>query len=176
MAGEDVTIWRATDVASGGAKGTANAANTLSFNPTTLETANGFIFKTEIDYRNAVPENPRVAGQINEVQDMGLDGLDIQIVGLFDKASTNADIDNLVTWMQEDKFIHGGANFSAPKGRFGLDMGDFPQFNVTPTDDPSARGYVLASVRFIREGEYKQKVGVVIILRFSGDVVGGLGT
>ena len=176
MAGEDIVIWRATDVVNGGLLATATGANRVNLNPATLESSNGWIFKSEIDYRNAVPEVPKVAGQVNEVQDMGLDGLDVQLVGLFDKASTNADISNLVTWMQEDKKIHAGSNFSAPKGRFGLLMNDLPQFDVTPTDDPSARGYVLASVRFMREGEYKSKVGVVIILRFSGDIVGGLGT
>lgn len=173
MAGEDIVIWRATDVVNGGLLSTATAANRVNLNPATLESSNGWIFKSEIDYRNAVPEVPKVQGQINEIQDMGLDGLDVQLVGLFDKSSTNADITNIRTWMQEDKFIHSGSNFSAPKGRFGFLMNDLPQFDVTPA---ATFGYVLAGVRFMREGEYKLKVGVVITLRFSGDVVAGLGT
>jgi len=175
MAGENTAIWRATDIASGGLESNATAANKILLNPTTLETSNGYVFKTEIDYRNAVPENPKVAGQVNEVQDMGLDGLDIQLVGLFDKSTTNADISNLVTWMQQDKKIHSGVTASFPAGRFGLRIDDLPQFNVTPKDDPNGYGYVLAGCRFVREGEYKRKAGVVITLRFSGDIT-GLGT
>jgi len=51
-------------------------------------------------------------------------------------------------------------------------MDDMPQFNVQPASD---FGYILAQTRIIRDGEYKQKAGVVITLRFSGDPV-GLGT
>ena len=172
MSGENVTIWRGTDVANGDLLATATAANRVDFNPTSLETDNGFIFNTEVNYRVSVPENPKVAGNINDVQDMGLDGIDIQLTGLFDKAATNADIDDLVTWLNEDKFILNGSSKSFEKGRFGLKMDDLPQFNVTPSN---TYGYVLASVRFMRDGEFKQKVGCVMILRFSGNT-NGLGT
>ena len=172
MSGENTTIWRGTDVANGQLLATATAANRVDFNPTSLETDNGFIFSSEVSYRVSVPENPKVAGNINEVQDMGLDGIDIQLTGLFDKAATNADIDNLVTWLNEDKFILNGSNESFEKGRFGLKMDDLPQFNVVPSN---TYGYVLASVKFMRQGEHKQRVGCIITLRFSGDTA-GLGT
>jgi len=127
------------------------------------------VFNTEVNYRNATPENPRVAGQINEVQDMGLQGIDVQITGqLRQTSSTSGDLANLVTWLQEDKTVQS----DFPKGRFGLRMNDMPQFNITPT---LTFGYVLAQTRIIREGEYKEKAGVVLTLRFSGDPT-GLGT
>ena len=127
------------------------------------------MFNTEVNYRNATPENPRVAGQINEVQDMGLQGIDVQITGqLRQTSSLSGDLANLVTWLQEDKTVQD----TFPKGRFGLRMDDIPQFNITPE---LTFGYVLAQTRIIREGEYKEKAGVVLTLRFSGDPT-GLGT
>lgn len=100
---------------------------------------------------------------------MGLAGIDIQITGqIRQSSSTNLDLSHLVTWLQEDKTVQ----LTFPKGRFGLRMDDMPQFNVTPT---LTFGYVLAQARIIRDGEYQEKAGVVITLRFSGDPV-GLGT
>jgi hypothetical protein len=52
-------------------------------------------------------------------------------------------------------------------------MDDMPQFNVTPA---LTFGYVLAQARIIRDGEYKEKAGLILTLRFSGDPVAGLGT
>ena len=100
---------------------------------------------------------------------MGLAGIDIQVTGQIRQSSSmSSDLSKLVTWLQEDKTVQ--ATF--PKGRFGLRMDDMPQFNVTPT---TTFGYILAQSRILRDGEYKEKAGVVITLRFSGDPV-GLGT
>ena len=100
---------------------------------------------------------------------MGLQGIDVQITGqLRETASLVGDLANLVTWLQEDKT----EQTLFPKGIFGLRMNDMPQFNLTPSP---TFGYVLAQTRIIRDGEYKQKAGAVITLRFSGDPQ-GLGT
>jgi len=170
MASENTAIWRAT-AAQGATEGAALAINKIVFNPSPVLASAGYIFDTEVFYRNAVPENPKVAGDINEVQDMGLDGIDIQITGQLRPSSTNTDVQNLVNWLREDKVDQ--VNF--PKGIFGLRMDDLPQFNVTPKDDPNGYGYVLASCRFLRQGEFKEKLGIVLTLRFSGDIT-GLGT
>ena len=168
MAGENTAIWRAT-TAQGAAEASALAVNKILFNSQPIIATGSYVFNTEVNYRNATPENPRVAGQINEVQDMGLQGIDVQITGqIRQSSSTSNDLQNLVTWLQEDKTIQSGF----PKGRFGLRMDDMPQFNVEPD---LTFGYVLAQVRVIRDGEYKEKSGVVITLRFSGDPQ-GLGT
>lgn len=97
---------------------------------------------------------------------MGLQGIDVQITGqIRQSSSTSLDLTHLTTWLKEDKTIQVGF----PKGRFGLRMDDMPQFNVEPT---TTYGYVLAQSRIIRDGEYKEKAGVIITLRFSGDPVG----
>jgi hypothetical protein len=168
LTNENTAIWRAT-TANGGEEDDATAANKILFNSQPVIATGSYIFNTEVNYRNATPENPRVAGQINEVQDMGLQGIDIQVTGqIRQTSSTSNDLANLVTWLQEDKTLQTGF----PKGRFGLRMDDMPQFNVEPA---TTYGYVLAQTRIIRDGEYKEKAGVVITLRFSGDPQ-GLGT
>ena len=168
MAGENTAIWRAT-IAQGSTEVAALPENIILFNSQPVIATGSYVFNTEVNYRNATPENPRVAGQINEVQDMGLQGIDVQITGqLRQTSSTSGDLANLVTWLQEDKT----EQTTFPKGIFGLRMDDMPQFNVQPT---STYGYVLAQTRVIREGEYKEKAGAVITLRFSGDPQ-GLGT
>lgn len=168
MAGENTAIWRATTV-QGASEAAALAVNKILFNSTPVIATGSYVFNTEVNYRNATPENPRVAGQINEVQDMGLQGIDVQITGqIRQSSSTSKDLQNLVTWLQEDKTIQTGF----PKGRFGLRLDDIPQFNVQPS---ITFGYVLAQARIIREGEYKEKAGIVLTLRFSGDPQ-GLGT
>ena len=168
MAGENTAIWRAT-TAQGATEAAALDANVIVFNSQPVIATGSYVFNTEVNYRNATPENPRVAGQINEVQDMGLQGIDIQVTGqIRQSSSTSLDLSHLVTWLQEDKTVQS----DFPKGRFGLRMNDMPQFNVQPS---LTYGYVLAQTRIIREGEYKEKAGVVLTLRFSGDPT-GLGT
>lgn len=168
MAGENTAIWRAT-TAEGPIEGSALSENIILFNSSPVIATGSYVWNTEVNYRNATPENPRVGGQINEVQDMGLQGIDVQVTGqIRQTSSTTNDMSNLVTWLQEDKTVQ--ATF--PKGRFGLRMDDLPQFNVQPS---ILFGYVLAQTRIIREGEYKEKAGVIITLRFSGDPQ-GLGT
>jgi hypothetical protein len=168
LAGENTAIWRAT-TAQGGTEAAALAANKILFNSSPVVATGSYVFNTEVNYRNATPENPRVAGQINEVQDMGLQGIDVQVTGQIRQTSSiTDDLSNLVTWLQEDKTVQA----SFPKGRFGLRMNDMPQFNITPS---LTFGYVLAQTRIIRDGEYKDKAGVILTLRFSGNPV-GLGT
>lgn len=165
MAGENTAIWRAT-TAQGATEAAALAENKILFNSSPVITTGSYVWNTEVNYRNATPENPRVGGQINEVQDMGLQGIDVQITGqIRQSSSTTLDLTHLTTWLKEDKTIQVGF----PKGRFGLRMDDMPQFNVEPT---TTFGYVLAQARIIRDGEYKEKAGVVITLRFSGDPAG----
>ena len=165
---DDVVIWRATSAANN-TETLASAANTLGLNEAVVSATGGYVFTSEIFYRNAVPENPKILGRINEVQDMGLDGIDIQLTGFIKDSDSNTKIINLVTWLKEDKSLS-----DLPKGRFGLRIDRIPSFNVEPKNDPDGFGYVLADVRFI-QNQKTFNVDLVITLRFSGDIV-GLGT
>ena len=171
MAGENTAIFRVTTT--GQNEGNLDANELLLFNPTDLATANGYVFASEVFYRNSIPENPKVAGQINEVQDMGIDGIDGQLTTRIQNSSlttASSKMGILKKWLIEDK-----TNPVFKKGRFGLRMDDNPIFNVTPDDSPLTFGYVLANIRFIRPQDLKNMVDAIITLRFSGDVL-GLGT
>jgi len=171
MAGENTSIFRVTTT--GQNEGNLDPNELLLFNPTDLATANGYVFASEVFYRNSIPENPKVAGQINEVQDMGLDGIDVQLTTRIQNSSlttASSKMGILKKWLIEDK-----TNPVFKKGRFGLRMDDNPIFNVTPDDSPLTFGYVLANIRFIRPQDLKNMVDAIITLRFSGDVL-GLGT
>ena len=171
MAGENTAIFRVTTT--GQNEGNVPANEKILFNPTDVATNNGFVFASEVFYRNSIPENPKVAGQINEVQDMGLDGIDVQLTTRIQNSSDvspGSKMDILKKWLIEDK-----TNPVFRKGRFGLRMDDNPIFNVTPDDSSPLFGYVLANIRFLRPEDHKNKVDAIITLRFSGDPV-GLGT
>ena len=167
MAGENTAIFRVTNA--GDNENTVPNNEKLLFNPVDINSENKYVFSTEIFYRNSIPENAKVQGQINEVQDMGLDGIDVQLVTRIQNSSNDANdsnMDILRKWLIEDK-----TNSDFPKGRFGLRLDDIPIFNNTPTGPPSPpfAGYVLANARFNRPQDHKNKVDVIITLRYSGD-------
>jgi hypothetical protein len=163
-------IWRATN--GNLTRAGAAAANIIQFNEGAV-TQNGYIFKSEFNVRISVPENERIDGDINAVQDMGMDGVEVIITGMIEKAAGDDEskIDYLMTWLKEAK-----VDSTFPFGKFGLELPDFPAFNCQPLNTGSAQyGYVLAGVRFVRDGDEVDKVGVIINLRYAGDK-SGLGT
>jgi len=167
MAGENSAIWRTT-ATSAGTEAAAITANKILFNESPVISTGNYVHMTEANWRISVPENERISGNINNVQDMGLDGLDIQLTGTFkdsDSTSSTHAIAKLVVWMKEDKKLN--PNFK--KGRFGLRLDDMPQYNVVPS---STFGFVMANVRTLREQDKSNIAGVIVNLRFSGDVAG----
>ena len=169
MAGETAHLWQVQSGAVNGSRTTATTSNTISFNAKPVTTSGGYIYKNEFGIRNAVPENESVGDNNNEVQDMGLDGIDVQITGIFENADTDADVGKLVRFMKEAKTVTGYT-----KGRFGLEMTEFPWFDVVPNGDANGLGteygYQLANCRFIQDGETFTIVGFVLTLRFGGDI------
>lgn len=166
MAGENAAIWQVQDSAANGTESTATSTNTQLFNPTGSSISNGaFTDEINIDFRRAVPENEAVNEDNNELQDMGIQGLDITITGL----SGNTDNDaaaNLVNkfskWLQD-----GNKATLFTKGRFGLRLDNSPQWNVVPT---STFGYHIRTVTFQYIGEKKDTVKFTISLGLGGDI------
>ena len=169
MVGETAHLWQVQSGAANGSRATATTSNTISFNAKPVTTSGGYIFKNEFSIRNAIPENESVADNNNEVQDMGLDGIDIQITGMFDNADSDADIAKLIRFMKEGKTTTGYT-----KGRFGLEITEFPGFDAVPNGDANSLGtsygYQIANVRFIQEGETFSVVGFILTLRLAGDI------
>lgn len=180
MAGQS-SLWWVKASAANGLEATAVSDTTnfadgevILFNETPSVTAGGHVFTTEFNIRQSIPENPKVDGNNNDTQDMGMDGIDVQVVGLIKDidatwnnssgvlTSPNNSIMKIMNWLNESKTTTGYT-----EGRFGLRLDDFPYFNMIPT---STYGYILQSMRFIRNPDEPKKIGFVMILRVGGDV------
>ena len=166
MANENSAIWRVTTTAV--SEASVSATEIISFNESPISTGGKNIMMSDINWRGSLPENERIGGDINNVQDMGLDGIDYLITTNI-KDSTGVGTTNalviLRNWMRQAK-----KDSTHPFGRFGLRMDDMPQFNVIPS---STYALILNGIHPIRDPNKGREVaGVAIQLRFSGDPAG----
>lgn len=155
--------------AGNGTEATAGTTNTALFNADPVTLGDSSIFTTEVDFRRSVPENEAVDTDNNEIQDMGIEGLDIQVTGRV------SNVDNDVSTAATNKLIKflkdGNTTTGFTKGRYGLRLDDLPQFGVVPT---STYGYHVRSIRFIRNAEHKDKADVIISLALGGDIANAI--
>jgi hypothetical protein len=166
MAGENAYIWQVQTSAANGTRTTATTTNTQSFNNTGKVPSGGaYIDNIDVDFRRAVPENEAVDADNNEIQDMGIGGLDIIIHG-YAGDTDNDTASNLVNkfskWLQE-----GNTTTGYTKGRYGIELGNAPQWDVTPT---STYGYHVRNAQFKYLGEKKDLVEFTISLALGGDL------
>lgn len=157
MAGNGA-IWRAT---SAGAEG-SNQSDIIEFNIGLKPDSTSNITQTEVDLVVGIGENEKATGNINELQDTGLATITLPITGTIISPKTSLAAALIKIWLIEKK-----TNTSFPKGRFGLRMNDFPNFNLTPE---STRGYMISEFRFIRPREFQGKLDFIATLRFNGAV------
>ncbi len=156
-------LWQVQDSASDGSQSVATDANTIKFSLSTSAADNN-MFGVDITMRNSTPENTNIEGDSNDIEDMGLDGLDIKINGQF--RDTQTDITKLVKWWKEDKFAT-----LFDKGRFGLEL-DFPtDFNVEPT---STFGYQIVNPTLQILYEKTKILGFTMTLRLGGDITSAI--
>jgi hypothetical protein len=175
---EQSAIWWVEDSAADGEEATAVSdignftdGEIVYFNESPVVTAGGHIFESRFSLRNSVAENAKVDGDGNDVQDMGIDGINVTITGLFkdvDTTSGDAPIKKLLTWFRKAKTATGYT-----EGRLGLRLDDFPYFNMVPT---ATYGYVMQNPEFIRAGEDANKAGFTVNLVVGGDRAGWLTT
>ena len=135
------------------------------FNPTSVTSGDSTIWNTEIDFRRAAPENEAVDADNNEIQDMGIEGLDIQITGRvtnIDNDVSTASTNKLTRFLKE-----GNTATGFTKGRYGLRLDFIPQFGVVPT---STYGYHIRGIRFIQDQEFLDLAAVIITLALGGDI------
>ncbi len=152
-------IWQVQDSAATGAQSTAGPGNTIQFSLSNTA-GDSNMFGVNITMRNSTPENTNIEGTSNEIEDMGLDGLDIKITGQF--KNKEAAITKLVSWWINDKFAIGYT-----EGRFGLEL-DFPSnFNIVPTP---TFGYQIVNPTLEILYEKAQIAGFTITLRLGGTV------
>ncbi len=166
----NAAIWEVASGAANGTEVTAGDARTVDFNESPVVASGGHIFKTEVKLRKSTPEGESVNSNQNIVQDMGFDGLAVQITGEIhdsENAASTGSVHKLTKWM-----FDVGSTTGFTKGRFGLRMDDFPMFDVVPT---TTYGYFLNDVQFIRDPEETDKVGFIAVLILSNDSETALG-
>jgi len=167
MAGENIAIWQVQSGAANGTEATATSTHTQLFNDTGKVISSGaYTDELNVDFRRAVPENEAVDANNNEIQDMGIDGLDITITGVSGDTD-NDTASNLVNkfskWLQD-----GNTTTGFTKGRFGLRLDNAPQWNVVPT---STYGYHLKNAQFQYVGEKKDITKFTFTIALGGDIV-----
>lgn len=156
-------IWQVQDGAANGNQSTAGDSNTIKFNLSNVGSSNN-IFGLDVTMRNSIPENTSVEGGTNTIEDMGVDGIDVKIMGQFQNSDT--DIAKLVLWWKSDKFATGFT-----EGRFGLELDFPPNFNVVPT---STFGYQISNPILNVIYDKLQISGFIITLRLGGAVTTAL--
>jgi hypothetical protein len=172
MAGENAAIWQVQASAADGTEATATGTNTLLFNDTGKTIGDGlvgYITDIDIDFRRASPENEAVDADNNEIQDMGIDGLDVIIISLTgntdNDAATNP-VNKLSKWQQD-----GNTTTLFTKGRYGLRLDNAPQWNVVPT---ATYGFHIRNVNYKYLGERKDLCQVTISMALGGDIVSAI--
>lgn len=157
-------IWQVQSGAINGLEATATPANTIVFDNDEVTGSGGVHYRTEILLRNSSPENTSLEGGVNDIEDMGPDGVDIQVTGEFKNSAI--DVANVLKFWKEDKYTTG-----YPKGRFGLRLTVPDNFNVVPT---ATYGYHFINPKLIIDYELEKVIGFVVTLRLSGDVLNAI--
>lgn len=157
MVAANSRIWRDSN--------TVPVTDIIQFNNTpTLPDATGNIQQTNITLTSAFSRNPKPKQKLDEIQDTGFASMDIVISG-FIEDPTNSGIPNLVKiWLLDDK-----TTSSFDFGRFGIQLDDFPDYNVRPNDN---RGCMLTDWIWIRAGQTRGKAEFTATLRFNANVTG----
>ena len=160
-------LWQVQSGAGDGTEATAGDSNTIDFIDSTNKAPSegAFILDTEISFRRAVPENEAVDADNNELQDMGIDGLDVTIIGVIgdtDNDVTGNPVNKISKWLQD-----GNTTTGFTKGRYGLRLDRSPQWNVVPT---STLGYHIKDCIFKYVGEKKDLVEYTLKLALGGDI------
>ncbi len=173
MAGENGAIWQVQLSAANGLEATAGAINTVLFNSSTKVPSDGaFGSETTVDFRRAVPENEGVDVDNNELQDMGISGLDITIEAVIGDADNDVaanSVNKLIKWLKDGNTLKTGSPIYS-KGRYGLRLDNAPQWNAVPDNTPNTFGYHIRNIKFVYLGERVDLVGVTINLSLGGEI------
>jgi len=168
MAGENIYIWQCQDGV-GAARSIVEAADAddvMACNSTGKVVSEGvYIDDIQPSIRRAVPENEAVDEDNNELQDMGIGGLDITIhgyIGNADNDATTNGVNKIIKWIKD-----GNESTDFPKGRYGLELDNAPQWDVTPT---STYGYYIRNCDFHYIGEKKDLAEFTLYLSLSGAI------
>ena len=169
----DSALWQVQSAAANGTEATAGDSNTIDFSDNDSSknpSAGAFISNIEVDFRRAVPENEAADTDNNELQDMGIGGLDVTLTGVIGNANNDAvanPINKLAKWLGAGGATEGNTTTGFTKGRYGLRLDNAPQWNVVPT---STLGYHMKDCVFRYPGGKKDIAEFTIRLALGGDI------
>jgi len=162
------TIWRVSTFDSFGIGEISDADTVITFEPGSV-VAGDHIAQTDINIEIGVGVNEKPKGNLNEIQDTFVDSVIFTLTGFIEDASFNFSTQVVKEWLMEEK-----TNAVFTKGRFGIEMPDFPDYNVKPMitglSPEQPRGLILTSWNWIRTGETQSKAAFVATLRLNGDI------
>ena len=173
MANENAAIWEVQSGAANGTESTATSTHTQLFNPDSNLIQDGaFIDSVVVSLRKAIPENEATDADNNEIQDMGISGLDITLSGttgnINNDVATNW-INKLIKWIKD-----GNTTTGYKKGRFGFELDTSPQWNVVPNADAGSLGTTYGFHIFNPSWEYfgerKELAKWSLTLALGGDI------
>jgi hypothetical protein len=165
-------IWRNTDGDENATtkQGTRAAAGSdvITFSAGTISDGK-HIHQTDFNIVVAIGDNEKPQGNVNELQDVGVDSMTWTITGSIESPTSNDIFATIKTWM-----LDGKTDDVYTKGRFGLELDDITAYNLIPTGTGASteqpRGYILSNWNWIKDGETPGKAAFTATLRFNGDV------
>jgi len=156
MAG-NTRIWRDSN--------TVPITDIVEFNDNAaLPDATGGVMQTQITLTSAIAINEKPKGKLDELQDTGFATLSFQITGTVENPTNSAIPALIKQWMIDDKTTD-----TYPFGRFGIELDDFPDYDIHPN---SNRGAILADWSWVREGQTRGKAAFVATVRFNANLTG----
>lgn len=165
-------IWRATAVDANRQCIRTAGDSVIQFD--SVNVSNGkHIHQTQFDMVVAIGDNEKPQGNVNELQDVGVDSLTWIITGSIESPTTNDVFQTVKEWI-----LDGKTTTTFTKGRFGLELDDITKYNVIPTGTGTGgtatveqpRGYILSNWQWIKSGQVTGKAEFVATLRFNGSV------
>jgi len=160
-------VWRSGTSSVGNVGIRALADSVITFVAGTV-TDGVHVAQTDIDLEIGTGINEKPKGNINEIQDTFVDGVTFTVSGFVEDAQTNNVGQTVKEWLMEPK-----ANSVFTKGRFALELNNFPSYNVSPITVSASplqpRGLILTSWKWVRIGETKSKADFTATFRLNGD-------
>ena len=150
-------IWRDSN--------TVPVVDILQFNASpTLPDTTGSVQQTSIQLTSAISVNVKPKGKLNELQDTGFASLTFTISGFIDNPTNSLIPDLVKIWMLDAK-----AKTGFIFGRFGIELDDFPWYDIHPNAD---RGCMLSDWNWVRAGEIRGKADFTATVRFNANLTG----
>jgi hypothetical protein len=148
----------------------ASASDKISFETANITDDQGHIHQLEFKITTALADNEKPNAKLNELQDTQVDSITVVVTGSIHNwqtagaSGTQSTIpDKIKSWMCDKK-----STSSFSKGRFGLELYDFPSFNVNPS---STLGYMIQDWTWIRDGDISGKTSFIATLRLNGTIL-----